>query len=91
MLNLQAIEEQLAKGDPALRDTYLKLKARLTQEVPSGEAVFVRANPIINLDNTVSMEAAEPLEEETVFICSKCQKICASNAGLKAHERKCKA
>lgn len=90
MLNLQAIEEQLAKGDPKLQATYQKLKERLTKpQMPSGEVVFVKANPVINPDNTVSMEAADPLEETTVFICSKCQKTCASNAGLKAHERKC--
>lgn len=92
MLNLQAIEEQLAKGDPALRDTYLKLKARLTQEVPSGEVVLVKAPLASNSDfaqyTTPDMVDDTDFKREN-FSCSQCSKVCASNAGLKAHERKC--
>ena len=90
MLNLDQINEQLAKGDPKLKDVYLKLK-----EKAEGKKV---ANPI----EPVKLEAApEPqpvvveeearAEETTVYTCSKCQKICANGTGLSAHERKCKA
>lgn len=83
MLNLQAIEEQLAKGDPALKDVYLKLKARLTpsetpKQLPVEEAV---------MENVGVQEDGSLVKSE--FICSKCSKVCASNAGRAAHERKC--
>ena len=96
MLNLQAIEAQLAKGDPKLKDVYLKLKAEAegasAQEsvsVESGDGLrrvqepeFPQYTTPDMVDNTVKREN---------FSCSKCQKICANGTGLSAHERKCKA
>ena len=73
MLNLEQINAQIAKGDPKLKDVYLKLKKQAESVVDDPPELIV---------TTASIET---------FPCSKCSKLCASNAGLKAHERKCKA
>lgn len=107
MLNLQEIEAQLAKGDPKLKATYLKLKERLTKVSPN-----VTATSLADLTAPMTQEErdehdreavndvidilADEIGEEAVeqakgLTCPNCEKTCASLAGLKAHQRKCKA
>ena len=102
MLNLQAINEQIAKGDPKLRDVYLKLKAEA-----EGKLIQQGVKDVIQEAGMLPQEEGESkvqvtqdeegfakiaeLAKGAQYTCSKCQKICANGTGLSAHERKCKA
>lgn len=94
---IAAIDAQLAKGDVKLKVVYERMKAdRIKQlealdanelQKPSGEVTLINVDPVIRQDGTIDYKETDPKVETTVLICSTCQKVCGSLAGLKAHER----
>lgn len=98
MLSIESIDRELIKDDAALRKTYLKLRIEAGGDEDWDGITYVDGLmyrvpvPVreAKRDNGFAPDF-KGVDKETTLECSKCSKVCGSTAGLKAHERSCKA
>lgn len=81
--DIAEIENKITEGDENLIDVYKVLKAEKEAEIKSIDSMLGLAQKEAIADEQ------EEVNQSAQLPCPNCGKLCKSNAGLIAHQKKC--